>query len=422
MKLLRRHAEDTILRRLGSFRVVVLSGARQVGKSTLAHMVLDRVGGTYLTLDQPDVLEQALLDPDGLIRGTEGLVVIDEVQRAPDILRAVKLVVDEDPRPGRFLLTGSANLLQMRDVTETLAGRAAWVGLGPLTWSEIVGAPCPGSVDAAFHATDARRFVAGFAPANTSSAIDARQRALQGGMPGVIAFDAEQRWAWYDSYRTTFLERDLRQLSNVGNIAEFNRLMNLAFLRSGGLLNKAGLASDAQVSYTTADRYLDLLGTAFQVRLLQPYLPNVTKRLKKSPKLYAVDTGAAARAANARDWEDAVAIGRDGALLETFAVGDLIACDALSAGGSAHFFWRTDAGAEVDLVIERGTRVVGIEIKATTSVRHNDFSGLRALRETIGDRFALGIVAHLGTGARAVDESLCSVPLASLLGATQPSS
>jgi predicted AAA+ superfamily ATPase len=237
-------------------------------------------------------------------------------------------------------------------------------------------------------------------------------------MPEACRLAPEDRRAWYDSYRRTFLERDLRQISEISNVPEFGRLTSLALLRTGGLLNKSQLASDAKISHSTADRYLGLLEVAYQIRLLSPYFPNVGKRLVKSPKLFAVDCGAASWAANAWDWRAAVAAGRDGALLETFAVSDVIAWDALT-GASQYHFWRTSACAEVDLVVERGDRIVGIEFKASRSLGHRDASGLRALQGDAGPRFQLGVLAYLGEEVRMLGERLVAVPLSSFLGVTK---
>ncbi len=395
---------------------MVVTGARQVGKSTLVRLILDQVGGQYLTLDDQLTREQAATDPDGLVAHGDGLVVIDEVQLEPDLLRAIKLAVDRDPTPGRFLLTGSANLLSMRTVTESLAGRAAYLELMPLTWSEMRELPMPRALDDAFAAPDATAFADSLTPAPSELAQNARGVALAGGMPEAFRLPAEDRRVWYDSYRRTYLERDLRQLSAISNVTEFGRLLSLALLRSGGLLNKHDLATDARLSYSTADRYLSLLQTSYQIRLLQPFFSNLAKRQIKSPKIFAVDSGAAAWAANAWDQRSAIASGRDGALLETFAISDILAWDSLSSTSSYHF-WRTTGGAEVDLVVERGSEVVAIEFKSAVTLGTRDLSGLRALRSDLGDRFRLGILAHLGQEVRVMDDSIVAVPLASLLGA-----
>jgi len=415
MEIVPRHATDLLIRRLQAFRVVVVTGARQVGKSTLARLVLEQTGGAYLTLDDPLTLSQAVEDPDGLVAVGHGLTVIDEVQRAPDVLRAVKLAVDRDPAPGRFLLTGSANLLNMRTVIESLAGRAVYMDLPPLSWSELRGRVRPDTLDRAFSAADAEPFVASLSAPDSGWADEARVRALAGGMPEACRLQPDDRRAWYDSYRRTFLERDLRQLSLISSVPEFSRVMSLALLRSGALLNRSSLAADAKVSHTTVDRYLDLLQVAYQVRLLQPFFSNLAKRHVKSPKLFAVDSAAAAWAANFYDWRSAVASGREGALLETFALSDVLAWDGL-VGLSRYSFWRTGAGAGVDLIVERGPDVVALEIKASVTLTRSATSGLRALRADLGERFRMGIIAYLGEEMRTIDERVVAVPLASLLG------
>jgi len=413
--VLPRHAGDRLIELLEAFPVAALTGARQVGKTTLAQLVVERVGGTFRTLDAVLSRTRALEDPEGFV-AVDGLLVIDEIQLVPDLMRAVKLAVDRDRRPGRFLITGSAKLLRMRQVSETLAGRSAWLELGPLTWSEIARSPRPTTLDDAFAAAGAAEFVGALRPPPPDHARTARRRAVEGGMPPTLGRSAGVRRAWYEGYRQTFLERDLRQLSDIANLPEFSRLLSLAMLHSGGVLNKHELAGDAALKYATARRYLDLLGVACQLWELPPFLPNIGKRLVKSPKLYAGDVGLAAHIANIRSWEDAVSMGREGALLETLAVNELAQIDALSQARSTLTYLRRSHGPEVDLVLERGERVVAIEIKSAATVSASDFRGLRGLRDDIGARFALGVVAHLGDVAEVVDPSLCVVPLASLLG------
>lgn len=413
---LRRHAGARIEALLADFPVVVLTGARQVGKSMLAQALVRERGGAYLTLDDIAVRTQALADPQGLVAGHDGLVVLDEVQLAPALLRAVKLEVDRRRRPGRFLLTGSANLLRMRTVGESLAGRSAWVELGPLTWSETLSRPLPGTFDAAFAARDAAGFVGGLTAPARDHAARARERAVAGGMPATLGMNAAARRAWYEGYRQTFLERDLRQLAAIENLPEFARLLSLASLRSASLLNKSALGAEAGLAHPTLRRYLGILEVSYQFYELPPYHANLGRRLVKTPKLYAADAGWLAHLGGIESWEEAVSLGRAGQILETWAVGELRALGRLSARPATICFWRTGAGREVDLVLERGARIVAIEIKASGTVTHGDTLGLRELREALGRRFRLGVVAYLGSSATALDRSLCVVPLASLLG------
>ncbi|HJW74927.1 MAG TPA: ATP-binding protein [Thermoleophilia bacterium] len=414
--LLQRHAMRRLRALLAAFPVVALTGARQVGKTTLARMLLDQEGGTYRTLDAMLARTQAQEDPEGFVQADD-LLVIDEVQLAPDLLRAIKLAIDRDRRPGRFLITGSADLLRLRTVTETLAGRSAWLELGPLTWAEIEAAPPPDAIDAAFDARSAQAFVTLLKEPAPGWASQARRRAIEGGMPPTLGLDPAMRREWYDAYRQTFLERDLRRLSEIENLPEFSRLLSLSLLRTGGVLNKHELAADAALKYPTARRYLNILEVACQLRLLPPFLPNIGKRLVKSPKLYATDGGMASHVANIGSWDDAASMGREGALFETWAVNELTAIDGASSARSRIMYLRRSHGPEVDVVLERGDSIVGIEIKGSATVSSRDLAGLRSLRDDLGGRFRLGMVAYLGDTAEIVDGSLCVVPIASLLGA-----
>jgi uncharacterized protein len=420
MEPLTRHATVRVLDLLTAFPVVVVTGARQVGKSTLAAAVVDALGGRYVTLDEEVTLSRALADPEGLAGGAPGLLVIDEIQRAPDLMRAVKLSVDRDRRPGRFLLTGSANLLQLRTVGESLAGRSAWVELAPMTWSEIRSLPRTTILDRAFAAGCTAEFLRDLPPACDPLAAELRHRALAGGMPGTLEMSDDTRREWYAGYRTTFLERDLRQLARIEHLSEFGRLMSLALLRSGGLLNRSDLAADAGLDHKSASRYLGLLEVAYQIALLPPYFVNVGKRLVKAPKVLALDSGLVAQVAGLATWEGAVTAGRDGSLLETSVLDDLITSDLLSGLGSRHHYWRTSAGAEVDLVVEPPVGIVAVEVKSAATVRWRDLSGLRSLRRDVGERWRLGILAYTGAECRELDEGIVAVPLSLLLGAVSP--
>jgi predicted AAA+ superfamily ATPase len=412
-----RHASATLASLLETFPVLVITGARQVGKSTLALQLARERGGSYLTLDDIALRAQALADPHAFVSGREGMLVIDEVQLAPELFRAIKLAVDRDRTPGRFLLTGSANPLRMRSVGESLAGRSAWFELGPLTWAEIDQQPFRSVIDLAFGAKNASALVAALAQPATSSLVKrACERAIQGGMPATLGLTSAARYAWYQAYRQTFLERDLRQLGDIENLPEFTRLLRLATLRSASLLNKSSLATDAGLSHATLRRYLALLEVAYQLFELAPFHSNRGKRLVKTPKLYATDVGLVTHLDGVESFEEATDQERAGALVETWVVNELLAIDRLSARRSTATFFRTSAGREVDLVLERGREVVAIEIKASATVDHAATLGLRELREQLGARLKLGIIGYLGRDAAALDPSLCLLPLSTLLG------
>ncbi len=416
-----RHLTSVVNRLLGEFRVVVITGPRQVGKSTLAKAVLRERPGTYLTLDQPDVRERALADPLGLVTASsEGTTVIDEVQLAPEILRSVKLAVDRDERPGAFLLTGSANLLRMRDVSESLAGRAAYLELAPLTLSERVGLPAPTAIEEAFAAPTTDAFLAAL-PSSPAVSPDILRDQLchavvEGGMPGVLGMGLEARRNWYSAYLSTFVERDLWQLGRVDDLLAFRRLYSLALLRTSGLLNRADLAADSALDQRTVNRYLDLLDLGYQTRTIAPFSANLGKRLVKMPKLFARDSGMAAHVMRIDSWAAAQSAGLTGQLFETWMLSELSAIESLSASASTMHFWRTAAGSEVDLLLERGTSLVGVELKSSSTVRWNDTRGLRGLRDSMGERFRRGIIAYLGDEVRVLDDRICAVPAWLLVG------
>ncbi len=412
-----RHGAARVEELLGAFPVVVVTGARQVGKSTLAQAVAAARAGKYVTLDDALVRVQALSDPQGFVAARSGLTVIDEVQLVPELLRAVKWSVDRDRTPGRFLLTGSANLLRMKAIGESLAGRSAWFELGPMTVAEVEHRVRCEHLDRAFVAKSAEAWAAAL-PATTSRASVelVRAHAITGTMPGTLGMPAPVRRAWYDGYRQTFLERDLRQLAQIANLPEFARLVTLAALRTGALLNQSALASDAGLPVATLRRYLAILETGYQFFELPPFHANHGKRLVKTPKLYANDVGLAAHLDAIEDFDDAVAGGRAGALLETWAVNELLAIDRLATRSATASFFRTSDGREVDLVLERGRAVVCVEVKASATVKAAELRGLRELREAAGARFKLGIVAHLGQEITVLDPTLVAAPLAALVG------
>lgn len=367
--------------------VVVVTGARQTGKSTL---VRDLLPGrrAYQTLDDLDVWAQAERTPDELVE-RPGSLVLDEVQRVPDLLLAVKRAVDRDRRPGRYVLTGSANLLLMRSVSESLAGRAAYLTLWPMTrrerlgqgraglWSELLDHPCE----------DWPEILAGSDPAPE----DWRAVASGGGypVPAVEYDDPADRAIWFDGFIRTYLERDLQDLSSIDSLVDFRRLMAAACLRLGQLVNQTELGRDIQVPQPTVRRWLNLLEASYQLVPLPAYAANRTKRLIKTPKVYWSDTGLALRLAGLA--------APGGAHLENLVLSDLLAWrDASVLDRPELFYWRTATGEEVDFVVERGSQLLGIEVKSTARPRPSDAKHLRTFREEYGDSVTGCLLLHAG--------------------------
>ena len=392
---------------LTSSPVVVVSGARQTGKSTLVRALGDEDGRRYLTLDDFETLERARLEPDALVGG-DGPLTLDEVQRTPDLLVAIKRAVDEDRRPGRFLLTGSADLLLMDRVAESLAGRAVHLALWPMTLGEQAGLGRAGVWTELFEsAPDAwPELLAGTdaAPAD-SSPTDWRLAAARGGYPVPaleLRRDADARELWFDGYARTYLERDLRELANVASLVDFRRLMRAACLRLGNLVNQTDLGRDVGLSQPTVHRHLALLETSYQLVRVAPYSVNRTKRLVKSPKLFWADAALAMHLAGESEPR--------GAHLENLVLGDLLAWSGAARGRPEVLYWRTTTGKEVDFVIEWGGRLLPIEVKATARPHVGDAAGLRVFREEYPEATCAGLLLHTGDELGWIAEGVLAAP------------
>lgn len=401
--VLPRLAASTVEGALAAMPVVVLMGARQTGKSTLVRTGSLAEGRRYLTLDDFDVAAQARAAPGDLVRQAPRLT-LDEVQREPDLVLAIKQAVDEDRprRPGTFVLTGSANLLLMQRVSESLAGRAAYVSLWPLTRRERLGMGAAG-IWSDLLATPVREWYDLVLAQDVPSA-DWREMARIGGYPTPsheMDTDAA-RAVWFQGYVQTYLERDLQALSAIENLVDFRRLMRAASLRIGGVVNQADMARDTGISRPTLHRYLNLLEASFQAVRVQPYSVNRTKRLVKTPKLYWTDTGLAMHLAG----EDQPR----GAHLENLVLCDLSAWRDARSSRSQILFWRTHNGEEVDLVLESDGRLLPIEIRSARRVGGGDARHLVTFREQYGEAVAGGLLLHTGEDVFWASERILAVP------------
>lgn len=395
----------TLARHLAQAPVVVLTGARQTGKSTLVRDLLPGPPRRYLSLDDLDVLEQAQREPDALLRGDEP-ITLDEVQRVPEILLAVKRAVDRRRVAGRFLLTGSANLLLMRRVSETLAGRAQYLTLWPFTRRERAQiAPGSGLWAQLLHA--APDHWPGILRA-ASAPDDWRALARRGGYPeAALEPDDAARAAWFAGYVRTYLERDLQDLSVVSSLVDFRRLMRLAALRMGQLLNQADLARDAGLSPATTHRWLNLLETSYQILLVPGYAVNPSKRAIKSPKLYWTDPGLALHLSGNP--------APDGAHLEALILGDVLQWREQELRKPELLFWRTAAGAEVDFVLEHDGRLLATELKTSARVGPGDAGGLKRFLREYGPRTPGALLLYDGPEIRWVADRVLAAPWWSLV-------
>jgi hypothetical protein len=386
---------------LRSFPIVVVTGSRQTGKSTLVQSLTGAAPRAYRTLDDLEILERARNQPEALVRSAERMT-LDEVQRSPDLLLAVKRAVDEHRAPGRFLLTGSANLLLMQRVSETLAGRAAYLNLWPLARREQLGLGTAGLWSQLFEAPDTQW--RDLLEADTAGEEDWRRLAARGGYP-VPAHDLEDpasRALWFDGYTRTYLERDLQELSTITSLVDFRRLMRAACLRLGNLVQQTELGRDVGLSQPSVHRHLALLETSYQLVRVPAFAVNRTKRLLKTPKLYWCDTGLALYLAGESEPR--------GAHLENLVLTDLLVWRDTQVPRPEVLFWRTASGEEVDFVIEWNGRTLPIEVKATDKPRFADARGLIAFREEYPDLTRAGLLLHTGHTTEWIAEGVLAAP------------
>jgi predicted AAA+ superfamily ATPase len=388
--VLPRVAAGPLERALRVSPVVVLMGARQTGKSTLIQTLPALQEHPYLTLDDLDILDEARTAPDVLVRRAPRLV-LDEVQREAGLVLAIKRAVDEQrPRVrGRYVLTGSANLLLMKRVSETLAGRASYVTLWPFTRRERLRRGSTGLWDLPFEHPVADWFDR--LQAEEALPADWHAEARRGGHP-TPAYELEteeERAIWFAGYVKTYLERDLQDLAAIENLVDFRRLMRATCLRLGNLLNQSELARDTGLSQPSVHRYLNLLEASYQLVRLEPYSVNRTKRLVKSPKVFWSDTGLAMFLAG--DTEPR------GAHLENLVLTDLIAWRDAQVQPPEVLYWRTSAGQEVDFVVERNGELLVVEVKGGRRPSHGDAANLRVFVDEYGERVRGGLVLHTGT-------------------------
>lgn len=394
-----RLAGSFVAEQLEVMPAVVLSGARQTGKSTLAKE-LSPVTRAYRTLDDFDTRALASKDPESLVR-TPGDLTIDEVQREPDLLMAVKQEVDRDRQPGRFLLTGSADLLLMQGVSETLAGRASYITLRPMTRGEQRGRGTCGRWDLLVD-TPPDEWLERMKDGTVQDEWIPLCR--RGGFPtpAVEMRTDRERSIWFDGYVRTYLERDLRELSSVASLADFRRLMQAAALRVGTLGNQSEIARDVGIPQPTVHRYLNLLQTSYILIRLPAYSVNRTKRLMKSPKLYWGDTGLAMHLSDESEPR--------GHHFENLVANDLIVWRDARASRAEVLHWRTTNGEEVDFVIETASQLVPIEVKATTRPTIGDGRHLQSFRHEYGDRARPGLLLHAGKTAEWLSADVLAVP------------
>ena len=385
MKYITRSLETVLHRAVRKFPVVVLTGPRQSGKTTLLRHNFGK-SHRYLSLEPPDVQAAAREDPRGFLASYPPPVVFDEVQYAPVLLPYIKEQVDAHrTRAGQFILTGAQNILLAQGVTESLAGRAAMLRLFPLTLREMAGAPgAPlpwekGSPDGRRLA--GRRLWESF---------------LRGGYPELAARGKRDASLWHASYVQTYLERDVRTIRQIGEFSQFQVFLRMLAARSAQLLNLTGMSRDLGVAVNTIKAWLSVLEATYQIVLLRPYFANIGKRLVKLPKVYFSDVGTLCYLVGLKDAEHAKAGPMAGAIMETAVVSEVFRTVVHRGEEPRVYFWRTSTGTEVDLVVETRAGLVPIEVKVSATPSRSMARGIEDFRKNLGERSTRGYVVHPG--------------------------
>lgn len=409
-----RHLSSRLYKALDAFRVVVLHGARQTGKTTLARQVARERGGTYLTLDHRDVRQAAEDDPRALLLAGPFPVVVDEVQLAGDrVVRELKMIVDETPESGRYLLTGSTNFLTVPTISESLAGRAALLRLTPLSEAELVGVP-PDKVDSWFEGRLDR-------PANDApSRADYMELVCRGGYPEILSIPADQRQDWFESYAETVTQRDLAALADIRKTGVLPRLLRLMAGSTAQELNVSEASRRLGLHRATVQSYVDWLHSVFLAEPLPAWSRNLANREIKRPKLHLTDTGLAVALLGlspdslARPTSTAA-----GPLLESFVANEMLRQLSSATRAPSVMHWRQNSRHEVDIVLERPAGdVVAVEVKATSSPQRSHARSLVRLRDLLDSvapgAFKAGVLLHTGDRTLKLDDRIHSTPIATL--------
>lgn len=403
-----RHLEPRLTQALGDSPVVLIHGPRQSGKTTLARMVGEGLGYAYVSFDDDVARAAAENDPIGFVGDLPERVIFDEVQRIPTLFSALKSAVDRRRTPGRFMLTGSANVLLVPKLADSPAGRMEILRLHPLSQAELE-RTSPGFLDALFDGTFE---VGAWVRLGTGMA----ERIVSGGYPAALArAPGRRRAVWYENYVETLVQRDVRDLARISAVDALPRLLSLAASQTARLLNVSDLAAPFQLSRPTIRDYITLLERVFLIDLVPPWHSNRMSRLVKTPKLHLGDAGLGC----AELGVGAAGLASDrpllGQLLETFVFQELRRHAACRDEPLSFFHFRDRDGAEVDVVIERGAlELVGVKVKASSTVTSRDFRGLRRLKEAAGERFATGVVLYDGETSARFGDGLYAVPLRAL--------
>ena len=404
--MFKRAIERELKKALSIFPVVLIGGARQVGKSTLVTGFKER---NYIVMDDITQLEAAKNDPQGYIKSIKKPVTIDEIQKVPEILTPIKLYVDTDRKSGDFLLTGSANILNLKNSDETLAGRLIELTLYPFSAKEKNADPHSNIVDMLFE-DDIKEFKIDL------SKVDLLEKfIIEGGYAlSFLQPDKKARFLWFNSYISTYIERDVRSIGEIRDLNNFIRFYNNIMPQSANLLNKSNISKNTKLNAITVDNYISLLEKVYQIYLLKPYFENIGKSFIKSPKLYLTDSGLLCHLLSVRDANSLQSSRYKGEIYETFVFAELLKHITYSQKIIDFYYYRTTDKKEIDFVLQMDDTILAIEVKANESVRREDFKHIIDLQNRSFKR-VIGIVFYRGSQIVSFGEELYAIPLIFLL-------
>jgi len=405
MKYLKRSIREDIENYLNYFPVLLISGARQVGKSTLAlHLDVSN----YITLDDINMYQMAKNDPKGFIEHLEKPVVIDEVQRLPQLMITIKEYVDKERTNGEFILTGSASLSGFEGISDSLAGRIGIVELYPLSLKEKH--EKAGNIVDIFSKNLDMFLLKKYDNSTLVSNI------IDGGYPEIQKIDNEKaKYLWFSSYIRTYIESDAKELANIRNMDKFMNMYRLCMIRSGNIFNQNELQKECGLDNKTFSSYFSVLEHTYQLQKIQPFFKNKLKRLAKSPKIYAIDTGVLCHLLRITSVGEYEASPYKGDILETFVYDELLKANSYASSRAELSYYRTSDKKEIDFILEYSSNIVAIEVKASKSVTKSDFKHIYHLANEIPDIFSKGIVLYGGDTLLKIDENMYAVPFGFLM-------
>jgi predicted AAA+ superfamily ATPase len=414
-KLIKRFQADTLRQHLRNFPVVAVIGARQTGKTTLVRDLLPGNPATagkrkFISFDEPVNMMLAEQDAASFLKQADR-ITIDEVQKAPALFTAIKQIVDRKRTNGQFLITGSANITMLPQISESLAGRVAFVEMSPFSALELSGSdsakPKLMNILTARTGKQCWRILSDIKP----RPIPLEKYIWRGGLPPAFLLGNDHaRQEWFKGYVRTYLERDVRDLSRIQRLYEYQKFLTLLAFRSAQIFNKSEVARDCGLPNTTAGHFLDLLLATFQVWLLPPYFRNIGKRLIKAPKLMWNDTGLAMHLQGLHTWEDACRMGRDSFMAENKIAIELKTILSAYEPSAKLFYWRTSGGAEIDFIIESRGRLIPIEVKWKMALKPRDMASMDIFCKDFKDNSPWGIILYKGKDLIKVKENIFLVP------------